>query len=391
MSGRTGPGPGPPLAHVPTLDGWRAVAIILVLLSHGGDGILRLFVAAPFDSTHYAFLKDPIGRGGVHLFFALSGYLITTRLLAEEYRRGSVSLSGFYVRRFFRIQPAALTFLLTVAVLGSLGTIPISPTGWWSALFAFANFTLPAQTWYTVHFWSLAVEEHFYLIWPLLFVLLAPRHRLGLSIMLALAAACWSALVLQTHFTQTPYMWIRTDIEAPWLLWGCIAALALRSRTAAEHIARFAHPGTCLAAVLALAVASATLIYSPLDWRMDLVVTLFAAAATPLLFVATSRHAGSWLGRVLELAPVAWLGRISYGVYLWQQLFFVWDNDRAPRLDPWQSFPWQIVATLAIAALSYYTLEQPLLRVGHRLARRATEHPLGRIRSYLPELHLPRW
>ncbi|MBV9695884.1 MAG: acyltransferase [Gammaproteobacteria bacterium] len=356
--------------HLPTLDGWRAVAIAMVLLDHGGDGLLRLIFGAAFDSAHYAYLKNPLGRGGVHLFFALSGYLITMRLLSEERRHGQISLPAFYLRRLFRIQPAALCFLLTLAIMGSAGLVSISPVGWWSALLAAANYTLPQHTWYTEHFWSLAVEEHFYLLWPTVFVLLSPRHRLGGALALALIGAAWWTVVLSAHVTESPFLWVRTDIEAPWLLWGCIAALALRHRIAGEWLARLARPGTGVLVPLALALASATLIYTRLDWRVDLAATLLCAAATPLAFISTSSHPQAWLARFLELKPVAWLGRVSYGVYLWQQLFFVWDGQRSAAMMPWQSFPWQLLATLGIAALSYYFLEQPLIRAGRNLGAR---------------------
>jgi peptidoglycan/LPS O-acetylase OafA/YrhL len=364
--------------RIPTLDGWRAVAILLVLFDHGADAWLHAGLAltghaGAFASDSYAWLKDPIGRAGVHLFFALSGYLITRRLLEEESRFGVISVGGFYLRRLLRIQPAAIVFLLVVGALGLAGVLAVSGPGWVAALLAYANFAMGSQTWYTGHFWSLAVEEHFYLLWPLVFVLLGPRRRLAGSLAIVLLLGVWLGIVVRYHVAYSPYMWVRSDIEGSWVMWGCVAALAQASPAGARLIGLLSRPGISL---VALPLAAFTVLYSDLDWKIVYGATVLTAAATPLLLIGTMRRPRGWLGAVLELQPLAWLGRISYSVYLWQAIFFVWDDERSAVLGALQSPPWRFMLTLACAAGSYYGIEKPVIRLGARvLGRRAPARP----------------
>jgi peptidoglycan/LPS O-acetylase OafA/YrhL len=363
--------------RIPTLDGWRAVAILLVLFDHGADALLRAGLAltahaGAFDSQSYAWLKDPIGRGGVHLFFALSGYLITRRLLQEELRFGAISVGGFYLRRLVRIQPAAIVFLLVVGVLGSSGVLAVSGPGWRAALLGYANFAMASQTWTTVHFWSLAVEEHFYLLWPLVFALLGPRRRLAGSLAIALLLGVWLGIVVRYHLVYSPYVWVRSDIEGSWVMWGCVAALAEATPAGTRFIGLLARPGVCL---VALPLAVFSVVFSGLDWKIVCGATVLTAAATPLLLIGTLRRPGGGLGAVLELRPLAWLGRISYSVYLWQEIFFVWDDERSAAFGALQSPPWRLLLTLACAATSYYALEKPAIRLGARVLGRRTPPP----------------
>jgi len=224
------------------LDGWRAFAVALVLLDHAADAIvifLRKFgVALPFvDHT----FKEHLGRAGVHIFFSLSGYLITLRMLQEESSSGAVSLRNFYTRRLFRIQPAALVYLAVVACLGLAQVVRISPVHWLSALLCYANFSAASATWYTGHFWSLSIEEHFYLLWPALFVSAAPWLRLRASLVLAVALSVWMFLLMKFQWNLS-YVAVRTDFEAQWLVWGCVAALCSRSELGTRVMRHLAHP-----------------------------------------------------------------------------------------------------------------------------------------------------
>jgi peptidoglycan/LPS O-acetylase OafA/YrhL len=383
--------------HLPTLDGWRAVAIALVLLDHGADPFLRALLAlgghaAAFSSMAYESLKDPIGRGGVHLFFALSGYLITLRLLQEEAARGGVSLSRFYLRRLFRIQPAALAYLALAGILGLAGVVAVSAGGWRAALLGYANLSMPAQTWYTAHFWSLAVEEHFYLLWPLLFVLLGPRRRLHGALALAVLLALWLWAVVRYHVAWSPYMWVRSDIEGNWVIWGCVAALMQASRAGARVLQFLTRPGVGLSAVV---LGFCSLLFSGLDAKVVCGLTVLTAAATPLLLLGTLYRPASLLGRLLEARPMRLLGRISYSLYLWQELFFVWDTDRSDALGSLQDPPWRLPLTLGCALLSYYFLERPMIALGTRLLARheysaaSAAHALWRTVSHL--MHAGTW
>jgi peptidoglycan/LPS O-acetylase OafA/YrhL len=156
-------------------------------------------------------------------------------------------------------------------------------------------------------------------------------------------------------------------------MWGCVAALAEHSRYGRRLIETLSRPGICL---IALPLALLSLTYDVLDWKVFMSATFLCAAATPLLLLGTVRRPNGLLGRILELAAVAWLGRISYSLYLWQQLFLVWDDARAPRLGFLQSAPWAIILAFACATASYYWLEKPMINLGRAvLRRRATSAP----------------
>jgi peptidoglycan/LPS O-acetylase OafA/YrhL len=245
--------------------------------------------------------------------------------------------------------------------------LAVSPRGWLCALFGCANFVLPWQTWYTEHFWSLAVEEQFYLLWPLAFVLLGARRRLAGALAIVLLLGAWLAIVVRYQVTASPHMWVRPDIEGPWLMWGCVAALAEHSRYGRRLVEILSRPGISL---IALPLGLLSLTYDVFDWKVYMSATFLCAAATPLLLIGTARRAHGVLGGMLELAPLAWLGRISYSLYLWQQVFLVWDDARAPRLGALQSPPWALIMTLGCATASYYWLEKPMIKLGRGVLRR---------------------
>lgn len=210
--------------YLPMLDGWRAIAILMVLACHSAAG-----GAARLYDPHATRLMGMLGPAGVEIFFGLSGFLITWRLLHEYHQSGTIRLSNFYRRRIFRILPAAFLYLVLMRVTGDLGWVRIDPTSWWGSIFFFRNYLSPDRDWVTLHFWSLAVEEHFYLFWPLLLALLAPRRALKASLAIIAAVVVWRACdwngLLSHHWIPEANFWFRTDTRIDFLLWGCVAAL----------------------------------------------------------------------------------------------------------------------------------------------------------------------
>ncbi len=347
--------------HLPTLDGWRAVAIALVLLAHGSDSLLAAIGAEPGLAPG---LKH-LGMLGVQLFFGLSGFLITSRLLDEEQRHGSVSLQSFYLRRTFRILPAAFAYLLVVGLLALAGTLSVSPGRWLSTLLFWANYSWAEHSWYLGHFWSLAVEEHFYFVWPLVFVLAQrPQRRLRLALAGAALLALWRAVdfKFQLSGSAPTVFWGRSDIQADSILWGVALALlyadaAWRARLQAffDWPAGWPALALCLLALQCL---------PELNWKAAFVLMSFKSALIPLLLLGTVLHAARWPGRLLQTPALRWLGRLSYSLYLWQQLFLVWSEDRVPGLAWLQSAPVNFLAVFACAWLSLRYIETPLIARG---------------------------
>jgi peptidoglycan/LPS O-acetylase OafA/YrhL len=180
----------PTRGYLPTLDGWRALAILAVILHH--DSLHRLgWLSTGWIREH--------GERGVQLFFALSGILICTRLLEEEQIRGRIDIRGFYIRRICRIQPAAWAYLAVVGLLMLFGVIAREPKGiLYSVLLVRNIFPLQPtyEGWYTAHYWSLSVEEHFYLLLPA-FLLLVRRYRVRMMALAVVLLEIWRQMVFR--------------------------------------------------------------------------------------------------------------------------------------------------------------------------------------------------
>jgi peptidoglycan/LPS O-acetylase OafA/YrhL len=342
-------------SYIPTLDGWRAIAIIAVMFCHGLDDHIYPFAV-------------PLGFAGVLLFFAISGFLITSRMLEESRLTGTISLRKFYVRRSFRILPPALFYLAVVTVLGLAGIIPFYFGSILRALlfvrnYTFLNYANPG-TWFSAHFWSLSVEEHFYLIWPTIFILVGLRRVRWVAPLLAIATIVWRTIDGKYDFiarwTHAPFLtsnWGRTDYLADVLLWGCTLAIWLGPKPWKSPLPRGTTTLVCMALIAFQGVALFTSHFS----HARNFVNLFMA----LLVGATVTDPASLFSRFLEWAPLRYIGRLSYSLYLWQQLFF--HVDRAPLR--FQRFPLNVLLIFACACFSYYLVERPTVRLGHRFAK----------------------
>lgn len=340
--------------YLPTLDGWRTVAILWVLMGHSQVWRHGWFSNEWFFAT---------GGRGVQLFFALSGFLICNRLLLEEQRFGGISLRSFYTRRFFRIQPAALAYLSVISILMLSGKIPQV----WSAIAGSALMIrsfLPrrAINWETSHFWSLAVEEQFYLFLPG-FLVLCRRYRLALISSLVVIFEVWRVFVMETPRLQgfSPLIYLRTDTVIGEIFLGCAFALALKCEKVQEFAKTFLYPWVTLLFTAA--------VYARIEFHHSRSDHALGITVYPLLLVSTMLHPESLTSRFLELAPIRFVGRISYSLYLWQELFF--NPFHVPAPGSFRSHTllcWG--ATFGCAIASYYWIETPLIRYGHRLARR---------------------
>jgi peptidoglycan/LPS O-acetylase OafA/YrhL len=344
-------------SYLPSLDGWRAIAILWVLEGHSA-----FWKCGPFSN---GWLRATDSRG-VQLFFALSGFLICTRLLREEARTGSISLKSFYTRRVFRIQPAALTYLVVVVLLSVCGMIP----RFWSAIAGAALMVrniwpvaLRPGYWYTAHFWSLAVEEHFYLLLPG-FLVLFRRSRLALLLGTVVALQIWQMIVLSTPRLQHGMIWQvaqRSDMAMGGILLGSAFAVALTHERLMRYAVSVLRPW--------VALLYTAFVFVEVQRHHSTVAQMSITTVYPLLIIATVLHPDTVTGRLLELAPARFLGRISYSVYLWQQLFS--NGQETPSTHSLYSHVllcW--CATFCCAIASYYLIETPLIRIGHKIAKR---------------------
>lgn len=340
-------------SRIPSLDGLRAVSILLVILAHvartGGSPV-------PEGMRWYA----AQGAVGVDVFFAISGFLITALLLREREASGTISLRGFYARRALRILPAFFAFLLGMALFDRLGLIHLVRHDWFAALTYTANFfddiSRPLG-----HLWSLSVEEHFYLVWPLVFLALGPR-RAGKAALICLLA---EPLVRWLTFRFAPGRFVidfATFTRLDAIAAGCLLAVAARLPAWRGVLGRLeSKPAMWFfggAGVLAL--STCVLSHSG-KYALFARPWVNAIAICIMIWTAT-RFPNALFGRVLNRAPLAWIGRLSYSLYLWQQVF----------LDPtnggtWMCrFPQNLGLCLIAAIASYYVIERPFLNLKHR-------------------------
>ena len=345
----------PKAGYIPTLDGWRAVAIAAVMIFHGG----LLFPSHPFFSR-----VQKMGANGVELFFAISGFLICSRLVEEESTKGVISLRAFYLRRLFRIQPAALTYLVAVALLAAVGVIAFSSMGWWTALFSIRNLFQSTDhadgAVYTAHFWSLAIEEHFYLVMPWLLVILPGRYRVRWFGVITALILLVNEIASRTSVAKKP---VSSELELCWLFLAAWLALVIRQPGYRERFRRALPSGPVFVGVCLIGVGVAL--------RLRLVEHLWLPSF-PLLIISTVLNPGSILGRVLEWTPLRVIGQISYSLYLWQELFClsltVFPQARWP-LGWMQHHPQSYLLPIGIAFLSFLLVEKPLIRVGVRFRK----------------------
>ena len=354
---------------IPALDGIRAIAVALVLADHGGiPGLSGGFL-------------------GVDVFFVLSGFLITSLLLDELRRTGRIALRGFWIRRARRLLPAVIVMVLAVVAARDLfppEAIAALRDDAVAAFFWIANWAFVAQkTDYfsqgaapspLQHTWSLGVEEQYYLIWPLLLIAVAAvfRGRARLAVFVLATAgvlASAAAAILFTSEATLNRIYFGTDTRAQALLVGAAAAALLVRDWSTLTIGgtpirtRWGRWVARILPVIGLAVLAAAVHYASgaaSEFRGGLLIIVAMAAVLVVAPVALEQ--GGPVARVLAWRPLVWLGAISYGVYLWHWPIFLALNGERTGWSGWSLFALRCAVTIAVAAASWWLLEQPIRR-----------------------------
>jgi peptidoglycan/LPS O-acetylase OafA/YrhL len=339
--------------RIASLDGLRAVAILLVIKSH----LSGSFYIVPFLGAGRFPVRFTLGSLGVRIFFVISGLLITTLLLREIEETGRISLKQFYVRRALRILPASYAYLLCLAIAVAIGIVMIPRVSFLASLFYVRNYL--GNDWYTGHLWSLSVEEQFYLIWPAIMVFLGSRRAL-------IAAFCTLPLAdfMRTFRPETGF---ETNMDA--LACGCILACLWETLGRNERWQSFLRSGFFWLTPIAVLASN----------KLDLMGGTWLAIGTGIVNVLIAisierfvRYPHSVAGRLLNLRTVAFVGTLSYSLYLWQQPWIVFMGGQQPWLafkgghGIWQTAPLNLAVTFCCAALSYKFIERPFLQLRNR-------------------------
>ena len=357
------------MGYVPALDGWRGVSILLVLASHVG-----IVAGIP-------------GGLGVTIFFFVSGLLITGQLLDEHQRHGRIDLRRFYWRRALRLMPASTAFVVVAgaAFVACGGRVP--PTAWLAAFCNLANYAQLATHLFDTNIsglphpfvilWSLAIEEQFYLVWPVLLLVLLVNDGRRAALLWALVCCLVFCLAWRCHLAPIcghlhdtacgPHGddWIAksTETRADSLAFGAVAAVIVRSSAARRVLTVLRSPAVVGAAACLLLLT----VMARGDWfRETLRYTLQGASL--LVLVPASTLAASSIGAMLSQPALLAIGRLSYGLYLWHWLaLMLVGRTGFGRVGGACTF---VAVTAVLTLASWFAIERPVMA----LRRRAGSH-----------------
>jgi peptidoglycan/LPS O-acetylase OafA/YrhL len=356
------------LRYLPGLDGLRALAVLAVLLYHADVSWL------------------PGGFLGVDVFFVISGYLITSLLLAERSATGRIRLRRFWARRARRLLPALFALLAVVAVVvlawvpdqqdrlsGDVGSAFTYSTNWYLIFQQESYFAALGRPSLLRHLWSLAVEEQFYVVWPLLFAaglaLYGKRWFPKVVLVGALVSAGLMALLFVPG-SDPSRVYFGTDTRAAGLLVGSILAFAWIPGRLSTRPRRVGQAVLTLGALVSLAALVLCAMFASEYGTFLYQGGFLLVALLSALLVATASHPGGAPAKLLGWAPLVWLGVRSYAIYLWHWPVFMLTR---PHIDVAFDGPGLLAARLAItlllADISYRLIEQPFRRGWVRLPR----------------------
>jgi peptidoglycan/LPS O-acetylase OafA/YrhL len=339
---------------IPSLNGLRALSILLVVIGH--------------TQVRNFHLKNTTGaQMGVTIFFIISGFLITYLLMKEEQGNdGRISLKSFYLRRTFRIFPVYYALLLVYFVLQVLGLLQFTSASWISSITYTKNFSHDSTDWETAHLWSLSVEEQFYLVWPTVFYFFK-RYRAQFAM----------AVVAVVPFVRG---WGNYDVlhlctRADALMAGCLFALYydqvsdfLNTRARKLLVLPFAGLLCCLFTKRIINV------FFKDSHHAEQVALAFggtcgtiALLCVGLILIISVNYTNNPWFRFLNIPFMNYLGKLSYSIYIWQQMFF------STKLWPASQFPWNFIFMTVTAVLSYHLLEMPFLKIRDRFREQKKE------------------
>jgi peptidoglycan/LPS O-acetylase OafA/YrhL len=365
---------------VPTLNGLRAVSIALVIIGH--------YARRPLHD------QLPLAEDvGVMMFFVISGFLITLLMQRERWRRNTVSLKDFYIRRALRILPAYFTFLFVLFLFQCAGNrhpeffeeagfkLDIPRQAWLVSLTYTASIWPPAG-WDLAHMWSLSVEEHFYLVWPLLFSFLSRRNAFRFCIGVIIGGPLMrTALCFILPMDQWDQIGRMTLGRIDCIAWGCL--LALLATNGAPVLYRKRDRRTLQwrllwSTILLVAVKAICNSFRRYEWlailECVLAPSVYSLSMVGIIWCCANNTKGI-VSELLDSSLASGIGILSYSMYLWQEPFVT-----PARGTGIFDFPYNLAALMGCAMLSYFVVERPFLKLKDRFAMREpvpVNHPEG--------------
>jgi peptidoglycan/LPS O-acetylase OafA/YrhL len=342
--------------NIPSLDGMRAISILLVIAGHSISHVPRwIKIPAP---TYILFAHT-----GVSVFFVISGFLITSLLLKELDKTGTIGLKRFYLRRAFRIFPAFYLYLGVLFVLAVMGVFQVPLRAFFFAATYSSNYYFgPGGAFVGLqHLWSLSVEEQFYLMWPAVLLLLGKRRAVYFATFLIFISPLSRVL---TYFALAPQHRAMVDrmfhSSIDTIMFGCLIALLWES-SLFERTKGIWASGWCFSTAVLFLLFLDPLLDLRFQGRYGLTVGMTLEGVSiclVTLYVVT--RPGTSGGRVLNTPFLRHIGVISYSLYLWQSIL---------TSENFGYFAYNLAAVLACAELSYWVVERPSLRLRDRLRK----------------------
>lgn len=351
------------MKYIKGFNGLRFISISLVIINHLGlphhfesDGIFHQYFSYFFS-----------GGAGVNVFFAISGFLITTILLNEKAKYGTVNLKNFFAKRFIRLLPPVIPFYIALYVFMQLGYVRKVEFGLLISLFYLFNFVPKAKAFWSTelsHTWSLAVEEQFYLIWSILFKWLNRNKIIFIGISLILISIVFSLIVPSQKIDlkgsvmsiQDAFFIERWTIPAisPIIIGALIAIFNFKTPETAKSITN----NKLYITIASVFFCSSFFIPN----EFSILFNLPHSIGVSLFLLWIVHHQTHVFITWLEWKPIRYLGTISYGIYIWQGFFIRTSSHFEPKIQL-HEWPLNLLLTLIISILSYEILEKRVLNL----------------------------
>jgi peptidoglycan/LPS O-acetylase OafA/YrhL len=367
-------GADPAGRRITVLDGWRGISILMVVVGHLAEN-------RPHSSFSYR-IADALSPSGVCIFFTISGFIITALALNEQRSSGEFSARRFYIRRFFRIVPPFFLYLALVLLAGALGLIAQSPRETLVAAAFTCNLPGIDCGWFAAHSWSLAYEEQFYLLFPLLFLL--PERVIKTIVSVLFVVLVTLTITHNGLHVRLPWWAImHATFYVSFLCAGVLLALNARAVQRFCGTPQAAYVAGCAALLFVGLMLLEAVSHDPhaghrlVQARMLLRPILAPASIAVLL--GCTLYMSNPATRLLDMRWLRFIGMISYSLYLWQQLFTAQPEDYPVR--SMLMFP---PLMFVCAILSYYWVERPCARVGKRFASPLQPRAVPNLVSSLP-------
>lgn len=355
--------------RIQSLDGLRAVSIIMVLLAHAGATLPEYISSFP--------LYHLIGNSdiGVRVFFVISGFLITKLLIHEKEKTGTISIKKFYVRRIVRIFPVFYLYILVLllikfffihSIFADYKFILVAGLFLWNYKFLFEKVVpgfdsndMENGSWFFGHFWTLSTEEQYYLLWPWLFKKMGQEKLKKLVVIVIIGAVVFRIAVCFLMPSLAEKISLRFHYDA--ILTGCFFALLEKNTSAFQKVLDWLKRKDVQAFIILFPFVMSPLLAYYFRSNYKLLIGINLENISIALFVIWAVYIPSRFARFLNRKIMVQIGVLSYSLYIWQQLFLT------NQITYWPNkFPQNLILAVVAGVGSYYLIEKPVLKLKKR-------------------------